>query len=73
MSCYFVARITIHDAAGRRVRALTAALAAGRAIVRWDGRDDAGRPAPSGAYLVRARAGDGGGAREVVGRALLVK
>lgn len=65
--------ISIHDAAGRRVRALSVPLVAGRATVRWDGRDDAGRPAPSGAYVVRARAGDGGGGREIVGRALLVK
>lgn len=46
--------VTVHDAAGRLVRV----LAVGRSpsaggTVTWDGRDDSGRRAPPGVYLVR--------------------
>nr|MBC8424101.1 hypothetical protein [bacterium] len=34
-----------------------AVRAAGPHALLWDGRDDTGRPAASGAYLVRLRAG----------------
>ena len=44
-------RATILDAAGRRVRALEGA--AGAETLRWDGRDDAGRPTAPGIYAVR--------------------
>lgn len=46
--------LAVHDLAGRRVRVLHAgALAAGRQAFVWDGLDEAGRAAPSGAYLCR--------------------
>ena len=50
------ARLEVYDLRGRRVRALLAGepVAAG-GTVRWDGRDDAGRAAPSGVYLARLR------------------
>ncbi len=54
------ARVTVvvHDAQGRAVRRLLdARREAGRHVLRWDGRDDAGRPLPSGLYLVRAAGG----------------
>jgi iron transport multicopper oxidase len=48
------ARLTVYDVNGRRVRSLVdATLAAGSRRVAWDGRDDAGAPAPAGLYLVR--------------------
>lgn len=51
------ARVTlvVEDAQGRRVRNLLsdAPFAAGEAVVDWDGRDDAGRPLPKGAYRWR--------------------
>lgn len=60
--------LTLHDAAGRRVRALwNAAAVVGAHRVVWDGRDDAGRLLPPGLYLARLRAG----ARE--GRITLVR
>jgi hypothetical protein len=50
-------RLTIWDAAGRRVRSLLSGTAgAGAQRLRWDGRDDSGRRAPSGVYLVRMEA-----------------
>jgi hypothetical protein len=50
-------RLTIWDAAGRRVRSLmSGTTGAGERRVQWDGRDDAGRRAPAGVYLVRMEA-----------------
>jgi len=43
------AAVTIHDVAGRVVRRLT-----GDGALSWDGRDDAGRPLPSGVYFARS-------------------
>jgi hypothetical protein len=52
------ARLSIYDVTGRLVRSLVdATLASGAHSATWDGRDDAGRPAPSGVYFVRAQAG----------------
>ena len=52
------ARLSVYDAAGRLVRRLAAGeLSPGRHEVRWDGLDDAGRPAASGVYFCRLRAG----------------
>ena len=50
--------LSVWSADGRRVRTLIdgAVRAAGPHALVWDGRDDAGRPAASGAYLVRLRA-----------------
>ncbi|MFH2052851.1 MAG: choice-of-anchor D domain-containing protein [bacterium] len=50
-------RITIYDVTGRRVAGLVdEALPAGPHSRIWQGRDDAGRPLPSGAYYLRLEA-----------------
>jgi len=55
--------LSIVDVAGRPVRGLAAGtLAAGPHTVAWDGRDDAGRVAPSGLYFAVLT---GGGTRAV--------
>jgi len=52
-------RLEVFDARGRRVRTLVAAeQPAGRYHAVWTGDDDAGRPAASGLYFYRLRAGD---------------
>ena len=52
--------LTIHDAAGRRVRALLdAVLPAGAHGVAWRGDDDGGRPVAAGVYLARLRTAGG--------------
>ena len=52
------ARLTVHDVRGRLVRSLLdAERPAGEAEATWDGLDDRGRPAPSGAYEARLRCG----------------
>jgi hypothetical protein len=57
------AALSIHDAAGRRVRQLHAGdLAAGLHQWIWDGLDQAGRPLASGVYLAVLRTGAGSGA-----------
>ncbi len=48
----------IHDAQGRRVRAIAEILEPGRHTLSWDGRDEGGRPCPAGAYRYELRAGD---------------
>ncbi len=51
------AQVVVFDVAGRRVRTLVdAELAAATHARTWDGRDDAGRPAPSGTYYARLAA-----------------
>lgn len=51
-------RLSIVDLAGRRVRGLASGrAAAGVHTVLWDGRDDAGRRLPAGAYWARLSAG----------------
>ncbi|MBD3161834.1 MAG: T9SS type A sorting domain-containing protein, partial [Candidatus Eisenbacteria bacterium] len=50
------AELVVFDALGRRVRTLLdGSSAPGRHVIRWDGRDDAGREAASGVYFVRLR------------------
>jgi flagellar hook assembly protein FlgD len=45
----------IYDVLGRRVRTLKHGVAdAGSQVLRWDGRDERGRPADPGSYFVRA-------------------
>ena len=59
--------LAVYDLAGRRVRTLldgTRAAGPGEAV--WTGCDDAGRPVPSGTYLVRLRAGDAVAVRRAV-------
>ena len=47
-------RLTVHAASGARIRTLAAApFDVGRHALAWDGRDDAGRRAPAGAYFLR--------------------
>ncbi len=63
--------LRIYDVAGRLVRSLRSGEveAAGRREAVWDGRDDAGRAAAAGAYVVRLSAGGEARSR----RLLLVK
>ena len=50
--------IRIFDIQGRPVRTLVQSLhPAGYHSILWDGRDDQGRPVPSGTYIYRMRAG----------------
>jgi hypothetical protein len=52
------ARLTVHDAAGRRVATLCAQeLSAGEHRLSWNGRDGDGRAAASGLYFYRLEAG----------------
>jgi VCBS repeat-containing protein len=49
---------SIYDVAGRRVRVLIeGSQSPGRRVLQWDGRDDAGHPAPSGVYFVHMQIG----------------
>ena len=51
-------RIVVYDVAGRRIRELTNTThSAGNHEVEWDGRNDLGRSASAGAYIVRMTAG----------------
>lgn len=59
-------RLTIYDAAGRRVREVE--LGAGGSAPQlwlWDGNDDAGRAVPAGVYRALARGVNGGMSRTV--------
>jgi hypothetical protein len=56
----FARTLRVFDASGRERRAL--ALPAGASSARWDGRDDAGAPAPPGVYFARL-AGERGAVR----------
>ena len=52
------ATVEVFDLHGRRLKVLLdGPQAAGERTVMWDGRDDRGRAAPSGVYLVRAAGG----------------
>jgi len=64
-------RIQIFDLQGRLVRAVSGGeeSGAGTHTLIWDGHDDAGRPAPSGVYVVRLTAG----ARSAAGRIVLAR
>ncbi len=51
--------LEVFDVRGRAVSAVAARTEpAGRRLLSWDGRDDAGRAAPAGIYFLRARLGD---------------
>jgi len=51
-------RVSIHDAAGRRIRTLASgALPLGSHRLTWDGRDNAGTSVPSGVYFVQSELG----------------
>jgi hypothetical protein len=61
------ASLTIHDVAGHRVATLIATdLPSGRHEIVWHGRDDDGRPLPSGTYTCRLQAGNHAAARPLV-------
>ena len=52
------ANLTVFDVLGRAVRTLVdEQVSAGRHVVRWDGRNDAGRTVTSGTYFYRLTAG----------------
>lgn len=63
--------LRVYDLAGRRVTTLLdgVTLPEGLQTATWDGRDDAGRPAVAGAYLLRLESGG----RVEVRKALLLK
>jgi hypothetical protein len=51
-------RMVVRDAGGRVVRRMPVdGVEAGERAIRWDGRDDAGRPARSGRYVAEVRVG----------------
>ncbi len=53
------AQLAVYDVTGRTVRAFgEQAYGPGTHLVRWDGRDAAGSPVPSGVYFYRLQAGD---------------
>jgi hypothetical protein len=54
-----VVQLSIHDALGRQIRTLVNTWkTAGKHVVVWDGRDDAGRVITSGVYFYRLVAGE---------------
>ncbi|RPJ46042.1 MAG: T9SS C-terminal target domain-containing protein, partial [Candidatus Latescibacterota bacterium] len=60
-------RIAVHDLAGRVVSVLIdAEMAPGEFSTEWNGRDGANRPAPSGIYFARMRAGGFSATRRLV-------
>lgn len=62
-----LARLTVHDAAGRCVRNLqTGKLDAGDHQIEWRGRDDGGRQLSSGVYFCRLKCGGFAATRKVV-------
>jgi hypothetical protein len=61
------ADLSVYDVAGRLVRRLAAGdLPAGRHTAIWDGRDDRGGDAPSGAYFLRLSGETGSVSRKAV-------
>ncbi len=59
--------VAVHDAAGRQVAVLAdATFGAGPHALTWNGRDDMGREAASGVYLVSLRTDAGVDSRKVV-------
>ncbi len=59
--------LTIYNVLGRKIRTLlNRTVAAGQHRVQWDGRDDSGREAASGLYLVRLRSGNQVASRKIV-------
>ena len=61
------ARVEVYDLRGALIRTLMhGAIPAGRYDLAWDGRDDVGRLATNGLYLVHARAGDYRASRSLV-------
>ncbi|MBK7047232.1 MAG: hypothetical protein IPI48_03610 [bacterium] len=60
-------RLELYDIRGALVRVLhDGAMPGGDNRVVWDGRDDAGQPAPSGTYLCRLEADGRVGTRKMM-------
>lgn len=60
-------QLRLYDVAGRLVRTLVDEVhLPARHRVMWDGRDDHGRPVPTGIYFARLHAGDYEGSRKLV-------
>lgn len=59
-------RVTIHDAAGRRIAVLTGPEVPGSHRLTWDGRDTAGNHVPAGVYFVEADIGSRRWTRKLV-------
>ncbi len=61
------ATLRVFDAGGRLVRTLhDGVIAAGLHPFEWDGRDEAGQPAPAGTYYARAIAGDAAQVKKLI-------
>jgi len=59
--------LVIHDAGGRFVKEIRRGQeGTGTYAVEWDGRDDAGAPAPAGVYFCTLRVGAAGLTRKMV-------
>jgi hypothetical protein len=59
--------LVVFDTAGRRVRSLSqGAFAPGKHSLKWDGRDDGGRLAPIGLYLMRLETRGGSVTQKIV-------
>lgn len=51
-------RLEIYNALGQKIKTLVQAReSAGEHLIHWDGRNEAGQPAPSGVYLIQLLAG----------------
>lgn len=60
-------RVDLYDITGRRVATMErAGASAGEHVLTWDGRDEGGRPVPSGIYMAAWRAGEAKGSRRLV-------
>ena len=58
--------VSVHDVAGRLVRALFSGEALGRGELTWDGTGDGGRPLPRGVYFLRLTTPDATMVRRIV-------
>jgi hypothetical protein len=60
-------KLAVYNLAGQELRVLAAgSRAAGRHVLRWDGRDRQGRPLASGVYLCRLEAGERAATRKLL-------
>jgi len=67
-------RFELYDMLGRKIRTLAeGARNPGRHVVEWDGSDDLGRPAGTGAYFCRLSMVSGGRSQTLIRKILLIK
>lgn len=68
MPAFSPLEVSVYDIRGRLVRGLVREpeFAAGQHVITWDGRDDDGRRAPSGVYMVRVTHAGGVASQRVV-------